>query len=185
MKECFSEPKHYQWTVIFSVCFTIRVKNILMVIGENRTLHISIDLLSHRARNPAWRRGWKRNQRETTSCSGHPGNGIGSPRLRDSLVQKPIFLPYEDYNKDLKISLTPDFLLPVLANSPPLSGTGPQGQAGLSKDYTEVPLHSLNLKAKEMLLSPQHTGEWGLIGVGDGGVREVVSGIVENWTACW
>uniref|UniRef100_A0A8C7VRZ6 Euchromatic histone-lysine N-methyltransferase 1b n=1 Tax=Oncorhynchus mykiss TaxID=8022 RepID=A0A8C7VRZ6_ONCMY len=32
------------------------------------------------------------------------------------------------------------------------------GQAGLSKDYTEVPLHSLNLKAKEMLLSPQHTG---------------------------
>uniref|UniRef100_A0A8C8FGP1 SET domain-containing protein n=1 Tax=Oncorhynchus tshawytscha TaxID=74940 RepID=A0A8C8FGP1_ONCTS len=39
------------------------------------------------------------------------------------------------------------------------------GQAGLSKDYTEVPLHSLNLKAKEMLLSPQHTGELGLIGV--------------------
>uniref|UniRef100_A0A8C7L5A6 Histone-lysine N-methyltransferase EHMT1-like n=1 Tax=Oncorhynchus kisutch TaxID=8019 RepID=A0A8C7L5A6_ONCKI len=102
---------------------------------------------------------------ETTSCSGHPGNGIGSPRLRDSLVQKPIFLPYEDYNKDLEVSLTPDFLLPVLANSPPLSGTGPQGQAGLSKDYTEVPLHSLNLKAKEMLLSPQHTGELGLIGL--------------------
>ncbi|XP_045069176.1 histone-lysine N-methyltransferase EHMT1-like isoform X2 [Coregonus clupeaformis] len=39
-----------------------------------------------------------------------------------------------------------------------LAGTGPQGQAGLSKDYTEVPLPSLNLKAKEMMLSSQHTG---------------------------
>uniref|UniRef100_A0A674ERX1 Euchromatic histone-lysine N-methyltransferase 1b n=1 Tax=Salmo trutta TaxID=8032 RepID=A0A674ERX1_SALTR len=38
----------------------------------------------------------------------------------------------------------------------------PQGQAGLSKDYTEVPLHSLNLKAKEMLLSPQHTVSGGV-----------------------
>uniref|UniRef100_A0A4W5LIG9 Euchromatic histone-lysine N-methyltransferase 1b n=1 Tax=Hucho hucho TaxID=62062 RepID=A0A4W5LIG9_9TELE len=44
-----------------------------------------------------------------------------------------------------------------------LPGTGPQGQAGLSKDYTDVPLHSLNLKAKEVLLSPQHTGVSGAV----------------------
>ncbi|XP_036833020.1 histone-lysine N-methyltransferase EHMT1 isoform X4 [Oncorhynchus mykiss] len=52
-----------------------------------------------------------------------------------------------------------------------LPGTGPQGQAGLSKDYTEVPLHSLNLKAKEMLLSPQHTGVTG--GVEEDMVQEL------------
>ncbi|XP_035247024.1 histone-lysine N-methyltransferase EHMT1 isoform X3 [Anguilla anguilla] len=34
----------------------------------------------------------------------------------------------------------------------------PQAQAGISKEYTEVPLDSLNLKAQEELLSSQHSG---------------------------
>lgn len=35
----------------------------------------------------------------------------------------------------------------------------PQAQAGISKEYTEVPLDSLNLKAQEELLSSRHSGE--------------------------
>uniref|UniRef100_A0A6Q2XLY8 Euchromatic histone-lysine N-methyltransferase 1b n=1 Tax=Esox lucius TaxID=8010 RepID=A0A6Q2XLY8_ESOLU len=44
-----------------------------------------------------------------------------------------------------------------------LSGIGPQ--ASLAKEYTEVPLDSLNLKAQEELLSSQHTGISGTVGV--------------------
>ncbi|XP_061119230.1 histone-lysine N-methyltransferase EHMT1 isoform X1 [Conger conger] len=40
----------------------------------------------------------------------------------------------------------------------------PQALAGISKEYTEVPLDSLNLKAQEELLSSQHSG------VSEGGV---------------
>ncbi|KAM9437647.1 histone-lysine N-methyltransferase EHMT1 isoform 3-T3 [Salvelinus alpinus] len=47
-----------------------------------------------------------------------------------------------------------------------LPGTGPQpqGQAGLNKEYTEVPLHLLNLTAQEKLLSSLHTGVSGAMG---------------------
>ncbi|XP_035628588.1 histone-lysine N-methyltransferase EHMT1 isoform X6 [Oncorhynchus keta] len=47
-----------------------------------------------------------------------------------------------------------------------LPGTGPQpqDQAGLNKEYTEVPLHLLNLKAQEKLLSSLHTGVSGAMG---------------------
>uniref|UniRef100_A0A6Q2XAL7 Euchromatic histone-lysine N-methyltransferase 1b n=1 Tax=Esox lucius TaxID=8010 RepID=A0A6Q2XAL7_ESOLU len=46
-----------------------------------------------------------------------------------------------------------------------LPGTGIGPQASLAKEYTEVPLDSLNLKAQEELLSSQHTGISGTVGV--------------------
>ncbi|XP_041706662.1 histone-lysine N-methyltransferase EHMT1 [Coregonus clupeaformis] len=45
-----------------------------------------------------------------------------------------------------------------------LPGTGPQPQASLNKEYTEVPLHLFNLKAQEKLLSSLHTGVSGAVG---------------------
>ncbi|XP_036384200.1 histone-lysine N-methyltransferase EHMT1 isoform X2 [Megalops cyprinoides] len=49
----------------------------------------------------------------------------------------------------------------------PQGQTEASAQAGISKEYTEVPLDSLNLKAQEELLSSQHSGV-----SGDGGAME-------------